>query len=173
LVTVLLAAAPSCFDSATADDLAALSPRAIPDQTNSRHMVLDESSGAHRLWYLDPAPGRPLGVLIPLDADFRMRLDAALRLHRRLTGAPAGPLPRGWRLTAMQRRRLILMLRALDGRQAGASYRDIALALLDAREARWPACDWKCSAARSYVIRLVADAIALMNGGYRKLLRGR
>mgnify|MGYP001043162979 FL=1 len=170
---MLLTAAPSCFESAPTDDLASLSPGATLDQADGRHMVLDESSGAHRLWYLDPAPGQPLGVLIPLDADFRIRLDAALRFHRRLTGTPVGPLPLGWRLTAMQRRRLILMLRALDGRQAGASYRDIALALFDAQEARWPARDWKCSAARSHVIRLVADAIALMNGGYRKLLRGR
>ena len=71
----------------------------------------------------------------------------------------------------MKRRRLVAMLRALDGRLAGASYRDIALALLDAEAAHWPAREWKSSAARSHVIRLVADAFALMNGGYRQLKR--
>ena len=65
------------------------------------------------------------------------------------------------------------MLRALDGHLEGASCREIAHVLLDAEASRWPATVWKSSAARSQVIRLVAEGRAIMNGGYLQLLRGR
>lgn len=64
------------------------------------------------------------------------------------------------------------MLRAIDGRLAGASYREIAAVLLDPTVANLPARDWKGSAAHSRVYRLVKDALAFIHGGYRKLLRG-
>ena len=64
------------------------------------------------------------------------------------------------------------MLRAIDGRLDGASYREIASTLLDPDVARQPARDWKGSAAHSRVYRLVKDALALIRGGYRKLLSG-
>jgi len=172
-IALVLAATPTCFETARLDAVAALLPGLSADHADGRHFVVDEPAGPHQLWSPEPTHDPHLGVLIPLDADFRVRVDAAMRFQRRLVGMSAGPLPRGWRLTAMQRRRLVAMLRALDGRLAGASYRNIALALLDAEAAHWPAREWKSSAARSHVIRLVADAFALMNGGYRKLLRGR
>ena len=94
-----------------------------------------------------------------------------LRFHRRLLGGAAGPLPRGWPLTAYRLARLDLMLRALDLRDAGATYREIAVALGRDEAARLSASDWKMSAARSFVVRLVRDGMAMMNGDYRKLLR--
>lgn len=63
------------------------------------------------------------------------------------------------------------MLRALDLRDDGATYREIATALGRDDAARLSASDWKMSASRSFVVRLVRDGIALMNGDYRKLLR--
>jgi hypothetical protein len=65
------------------------------------------------------------------------------------------------------------MLRALDLHLAASSYRDIALALGEAEAAEMSAAEWKGSRERAYVIRLVASAHRMMNGGYRKLLRGR
>jgi len=63
------------------------------------------------------------------------------------------------------------MVRALDGHQAQASYREIALTLYGpAAVARYP---WKTSSIRGQTIRLVKDAVVTMEGGYRKLLRGR
>ena len=94
-----------------------------------------------------------------------------LRFHRRLLGRAAGPLPRGWPLTAYRLARLDLMLRALDLRDIGATYREIAVALGRNEAERLSASDWKMSASRSFVVRLVRDGIAMMNGDYRKLLR--
>lgn len=111
-------------------------------------------------------------MLIPFDGDFRLRLEGALRLHRRFLGEPAGPPPRGIELTTLQRRRLILMVHAFDGRSAGATYREIAVVLLDPEVAHLPARDWKGSPAHSYVFRLVRDAGFLVGGGYLRLLRG-
>lgn len=74
------------------------------------------------------------------------------------------------RLTALQRRRLVLALRAHDGHGDGHSYRDIAIGLFGA--ARVPrGAAWKSHDLRARTMRLVADAIALRDGGYRALLR--
>ena len=63
------------------------------------------------------------------------------------------------------------MLRALDLRHGGATYRQIAVELGRDDATRLSASDWKMSASRSFVVRLVRDGIAMMNGDYRKLLR--
>lgn len=112
-----------------------------------------------------------MAALIPLDEDLLLRVAALLRFHHRLTGRVPGPLPPVWRITPRQRWRLVLMIRALDGHQARASYREITEAL-HGRDAvtRYP---WKTSSIRGQTIRLVKDAIAAMQGGYRELLRGR
>ena len=126
--------------------------------------------GEHRLWVRDTTPGSPLAALIPLDRDFETRIASLLRFHRRLFGRSAGPPPRGWPLTPYRRLRLEQMLVALDIKQAGGSYRDIAAALGDGDAAALPAIEWKDSRSRSFSIRLVRAATAMTNGGYRKLL---
>lgn len=85
-----------------------------------------------------------------------------------------------WRLLSDGRRRsrepctrridrLVAALRALDGRQAGASYQAIAEALFDAE--RVSADPWKTSSLRDSVIRMARSGFAMMRGGYRRLLR--
>ncbi len=64
------------------------------------------------------------------------------------------------------------MLRALDGHLAGASQRQLAIALFDTALKDIRPADWSASARRAQVMRLVADGLAQMNGGYRALLRG-
>lgn len=170
-VTVILDAVPDGFGGAAVD------PRAIGallvDKAgiNGRHVVIADDSGAHWLWLRDPTPAKPLAAIVPLDKDFTTRMASLLRFHRCLFGKEAGPLPRGWPLTRYRLARIELMLRALDLREEGASYREIAAALGRTKDAALPATEWKVSAARSFVIRLVRDATALMNGDYRKLLR--
>ncbi len=137
------------------------------------YLVLADPTGDHRLWLPEGADmaGR-LALRLPLDEHLPLRLASAQRLHHRLKGRTGGPMPPTWRLTPAKRRRLILMLRALDGHLDGATYRDIATVLLDRDSAQLPARLWKTAATRARAIRLVADAVALMQGGYRMLLRG-
>lgn len=110
-----------------------------------------------------------MAALVPLDDDVLLRVSGLLRLRRRLDGRPAGPVPRAWTITARLRQRLVLMIRALDGHLAGASYREIAHAFYG------PGAigdGWKTSSRRGQTIRLVKDGIVTMEGAYRKLLHG-
>jgi hypothetical protein len=170
-VTVILDTVPHGFGGAAVDPhtLGAL----LADQAgvDGRHVVVADEAGSHWLWLRDTTPGQPLAAIVPLDKDFTTRIATLLRFHRRLFGKEAGPLPRGWPLTTYRLARIELMLRALDLRQSGACYREIAAELGRKEDAALPATEWKVSAARSFVIRLVRDATALMNGDYRKLLR--
>lgn len=171
-ITVILDAAPDGFEAAARVDPRALGA-VLADLAGieGRHVIVADAAGEHRLWLRDPTPGKPLAAIIPLDKDFLTRIASLLRFHRRLLGRVAGPLPRGWPLTAYRLARLDLMLRALDLRNGGATYRQIAAELGREDAAQLPATEWKISAARSFVVRLVRDATALMNGDYRKLLR--
>ena len=63
------------------------------------------------------------------------------------------------------------MLRAVDGRMNDADYREIAEAIFGVE--RVAAEPWKTSALRDAVLDLVKDGFAMIDGGYRKLLRHR
>lgn len=138
---------------------------------DGRHVILADAEGEHRLWIRDSAPGMPLAALVPLDPDFETRIVSLLRFYRRLLGRRTGAQPRGWPLTGQRRERLDRMLRALDMRLAGASYREIATAFGDDKAVRLSAIEWKDSAVRSATVRLVRDAQRMMNREYLKLLR--
>lgn len=171
-ITIILDATPDGFASAQPIDPAALGAL-LADITspNGRHVVVADTWGEHRLWLRETTPDRPMAAVIPLDRDFHTRIDSLLRFHRRLFNRPAGPQPRGWALSAYRQARLRRMLRALDLHLGGASYREIAVALGENTAAQVPANQWKVSSSRSAVIRLVRDGRAMMDGGYRKLLR--
>jgi hypothetical protein len=110
----------------------------------------------------------PAAVMLPLDADFTTRAEAAMRLWRAATGQPRSRPPE--RLTRQRRSRLGLTLRALDGRLANESYRAIARGLFG--RARIPAGPgWKTHELRDRTIRLARAGLELMQGGYRDLLR--
>ena len=77
--------------------------------------------------HVDEAGIEPSAVLLPLDQFFENRATAAIRLWRGLAGRNPGPNPAA--LPKARRDRLILALRALDGRLDDATYREIARAL--------------------------------------------
>ena len=91
-----------------------------------------------------------------------------MRLWRAVTGRPRRRAP--GQMTRQRHDRLTLTLRALDGRLAGASYRDIAQGLFG--QTRVPAgAGWKTHELRDRTIRLARAGLGLMRGGYLDLLR--
>ena len=108
----------------------------------------------------------PIGLLLPFDDDWSIRLAAADRIRRHLIGLQVDPL-----LTAQRRIRLKHALRCVDGRDADASYRALAVTLFgEARVADEP---WKTSSLKAQVARLVAHGRMMVDRGYRHLLRGK
>jgi hypothetical protein len=168
--TIVLVHAPEVFSEAhelTEDDLAA---RASVRNTDGVQVVVEDLSGDHRVWLPEPREGQKLAALLPLDDHFRLRVLSLIRFQRRLVGRASLPPPKAWLITRRHRRRLILMVRTLDGHLAEASYREIAHALYGSEAvARYA---WKTSSIRGQTIRLVQDAVRMMRGGYRNLLRG-
>ncbi len=166
---LILTPAPADFGEAATlnpDVLAAAATE--PDGAEGLHIRLP---GDHQLWLLDKRPDQPLAVVIPLDDDLPLRAASALRLHQLLTDKKVGPPPQSHMLTAQQRKRLILMLLALDGHLSKASYREIASALFG--DGATSEKGWKTHPIRGKTIRLVNNAIKMVNRGYLKLLRGR
>ena len=105
-------------------------------------------------------------VLLPLDQLFEIRAAAAIRFWRGLTGRNPGPNPAA--LPKTRRDRLILALRALDGRLDDATYREIASALFG--DVRMSDRGWKSHDLRDRTIRLVRFGLGMMGSGYRRLL---
>jgi hypothetical protein len=134
------------------------------------HLLIEDADGDHRLWLLCASASDRQAAMVVLDDRFALRIAALIRFQRRLEGRRSGPLPKSWRITPRHHQRLALMLRALDGHLARASYREIADALFGSEAvARYA---WKTSSIRGQTIRLVKDAVRTMKGGYRRLLRG-
>lgn len=109
----------------------------------------------------------PVAVLLPLDQMFDIRAASALRLWRALASRKPGPNP--GMLTPERRSRLILALRALDGRLQSATYPEIAAVLFDTKPISRR--DWISHELRDQTGRLVRLGFKLMRGGYRQLLR--
>jgi hypothetical protein len=125
-----------------------------------------ELRGARMRLHRQGNVGEPVAVLLPLDGLFDIRAAAALRLWRALTGRTPGPDPGV--LTPERRGRLILALRALDGRLERATYPEIAGVLFDT--APISKRDWISHELRDQTGRLVRLGFAMMRGGYRRLL---
>lgn len=110
----------------------------------------------------------PLAAVVPLDDDGLDRIEAIEQLWRALHQRHAAPR---FHLTHQQRHRLREMLRAVDGRADGASYREIAEVLFGT--ARVSSDPWKTSPLRDRTYRLVRSGARMIGGGYRSLLRHR
>jgi hypothetical protein len=127
--------------------------------------LLDRRGTVLRI-HLDGAGVDPPAVLIPFDRLFEVRMAAALRLWRTLNGRHPGPNPAA--LSEARRNRLTLALRSLDGRLDDATHRQIAGALFGAGAV--PEREWISHELRDRTARLVRLGVAMMKGGYRRLL---
>ena len=116
--------------------------------------------------HFDQAGIAPSAVLLPLDQFFESRATAAIRLWRSLASRNPGPDPAA--LPKARRDRLILALRALDGRLDDATYREIAGALFG--DAGVSERGWNSHDLRDRTIRLVRFGLGMMLSGYRRLL---
>ena len=128
--------------------------------------LIDRRGSLFRLHILETPGGQTPCVILPLDRVFEIRAAAALRLWRGLTGRLPGRDPAI--LPVARRNRLLLALRALDGRLEKASYRDIAETLFGT--SRMPESGWKTYDLRDRTVRLARLGQAMMQGGYRRLL---
>jgi hypothetical protein len=148
--------------------LTEMSAGEIRQASDGWHVLLCIRGLEHRLWLREPpVEGSPYAAELPLDGDFEIRTHAARRLWRALNGRAAGPAFH--ELSPQRRQRLALVLRALDARAEGNSYRAIAKGLFGTN--RIPEWAWKTHDLRNRTIRLVQTGLALMRGGYRELLR--
>nr|WP_242011537.1 DUF2285 domain-containing protein [Acetobacter fallax] len=121
-------------------------------------VLIERGEKILRLYVLPPA-GAQVGVFLPLDALFEVRVQAALRLWRVLNGCPPGRDPAC--LSSDRISRLILALRTLDGLDGGVSQREIA-GVLFGREIS--AGDWLSHDLHFRTKRLVRFARGLSNG---------
>lgn len=145
-----------------------------PDLSRAReaqdglHLLWGKGRDAFHVLFQAPGSGAAPVAQLALDAAAVDRIEALARFWRARTQPATPPDPR---LTPGRRRRLGQMLRAVDARHDGASYRDIAETLFGAsRVADEP---WKTSPLRDATIRLARDGFAFADGGYRRLLRRR
>lgn len=145
--------------------LSGLDARAAEDGT--WHGLWQSAEADHQFWLADPPPGTKTAyfVILPLDALLEHRAEAVLRFWRALTGRAIGEHHHA--LPAQTRDRHILILRALDGRTDGASYRKIAETLLGFRGNKTA---WESDPRKNQTRRLVADGTYYVRGGYRELL---
>lgn len=130
------------------------------------YVLLRDRTTLHRLWVEGPPqPAAPLVALVTLDDTAPIRIPATLHFWRHVASGRS----QIHKATSQQRHeRLAQALRALDGRLSGATYRVIAEGI-HGRDRIEPET-WKTTSMRDMTIRLVRSGLALMKGGYRKLL---
>ncbi|WP_082734757.1 DNA -binding domain-containing protein [Sphingobium yanoikuyae] len=107
-----------------------------------------------------------LAAMVLLDELTPDRLSALARFWAALAGKTVPPDPR---ITRSRQKRAREMLRVLDGRASGATYRAIADAVFPKHD--HDAASWVGSAIRETTIRLARDGAKLVHGGYRSILR--
>ncbi|MFT8775137.1 MAG: DUF2285 domain-containing protein [Gluconacetobacter liquefaciens] len=127
--------------------------------------LLIQRSGVVLRLHLVTSEIEAASVVLPLDALFEVRVQAALRLWRTLDSRRPGPDPAF--LSPERVSRLILALRTLDGLDAGATQREIAGVLFGLKVS---ARDWLAHDLHFRMKRLVSFARGLTEGGYRRLL---
>ncbi len=165
LPTVTVVAATPETIRRTDTDCVTFDRGSITAHDDHEHLITIGSDAFH-VHVLSEFKASGLSTVLPMDDLFDVRLTAARRLWLALNARKLPPNPA--RLTKQQRDRYILALRALDGKLANASYREIATVLFGAK--RIVGRGWKTHDLRDRTIGLWELGRDMMEGGYRQLL---
>ncbi|MBB2166737.1 DUF2285 domain-containing protein [Gluconacetobacter sp. 1b LMG 1731] len=132
------------------------------DDAEAWHGFWRPGASSHQFWLpIRPVDGPATYIaILPLDKLLELRAEAVLRLWRALVGRPEGRWAHDF--PQQKRDRHILILRALDGRAVGASYRKVAEVLLGFRGRK---ADWENDPRKNQVRRLSRISHTLMWGG--------
>lgn len=133
-------------------------------------LMLDDPAGPHRLRIATGAHEAGGAFIIPDDDWLDIRLYALHRFLLKRMGLPTGIPPPEPVLPPYRHYRLALALRTLDGEAEGASRREIGIVLFPSEARFITARDWKNTALRKKIARLIRLGHAMRDGDYRHLL---
>ncbi len=134
------------------------------------HLVLVAGGRRHRLAVRRCIANERLAYLAPADGNAEHRAAMIMALHRSLLGLAASAPPVGSNPGPTEHWRLVQWLRLLDAMADGASARDMAAALILGDARGYSASEWDGSSERRRIARWQRAAVAMRDGGYRKLL---
>lgn len=129
-------------------------------------LQLEIGGGRYDVSMAASMPQGGLAAIVLLDDMTPDRLTALARFWAAVTNRSVPPDPR---MSEQRRCRARLMLRVVDARAMGTTYRGIAEVLFPQHETL--SATWVGSAIRETTIRLARDGVKLVQGGYRTLLR--
>ena len=137
------------------------------DAAGRQHVLLRAAEGTLQLAIsVAPSPVAPisLSLLIHSSADIPRNARLLTKLHNLLSAPASSAIAPRW---SAHSKRLRDALIAIDGRRAGATFREIAAVIYgrDRVERDWPGAGLKVRVRRDF-----QRGLALCNGGYRDLL---
>jgi hypothetical protein len=139
---------------------------------DGRHLILATPSGKVRLWVRGPHLSGPHIVMIPADRHIVTRAAVALHFASHVSGLAVKCARSAFAPSAFQRHRLWLLRALLDAEQSGATRREMASHVLYRGSAPLAGALWTGSSERRRTHRMVRQARALAQRGYRTLLSG-
>lgn len=138
-----------------------------------RHLVLSAGKRRYRLNICsETTEAEPLAYVLTGDAFWETRQAAVTAFHSHLRLGQVSKLPICLAPGASEHWRLVQWLRLLDALSAGASARELAIALIARDAGRYSAAEWDTSSERKRIARWQRQALAMRDGGYRALLSG-
>ncbi|MBA4757589.1 MAG: DUF2285 domain-containing protein [Sphingosinicella sp.] len=170
--TVLIGRMPALFAGVAPIELGRLQGLTIVEEgEDGLHAMMGERETIVHL-RIEPDADRWGSILLPFEPSNRTRARTAQWLMARIGGEMREPSPEGLWDTLARRSHLHILLRLLDGARLGIPLRDMAAVLVDPSCARITSGDWVDSAERKRLRRWLAEAMRLVEGGYRTLLGG-
>lgn len=136
------------------------------------HLILTIEGRRYRLWIADCERDEPLAYVVPADQHAETRQATTRGLHCQLAHGPLPRMAACGQPGPSERWRLVQWLRMLDGLDENVSPRDLAAALILADVRDYSAAEWDASSERRRIARWQRGAIAMRDGGYRRLLGG-